>query len=375
MAISNIVLLPGQRYTGREFIPPSIRRGYLLMKTFRTGIIGCGSIFPMHAASIGLTGTAQVAAVCDLKEDRARQAAERYNCNYYTDYKDMIDREELDAVHICTPHYLHAPQMIYAANAKKHVLTEKPMSITVEDARAMITACEENGVAFGVIFQNRYNPGSLLIKQALEDGSLGRVLGGRCSVAWKRTDEYYSRNDWRGTWEKEGGGVLINQAIHTMDLLRWFVDEEIEYVEAHIGNRAHPGIEVEDYAEGIVRYRNGVVTGFHTINYNSYDAPIEIELHCENGLAKLTADRGIIRYSNGTEISRDKDPNEVVDYGEGVKFYWGVSHMKQIKDFYESLAAGCAPAIDGREALKTQELVAAVYESGKNHKRVYLSRT
>lgn len=344
------------------------------MKTYKAGIIGCGNIFPMHAASIGLTGTAEIAVVCDVKEDRAKQAAARYNCAYYTDYKEMIDKADIDVVHVCTPHYLHAPQVIYAAQAKKHIMTEKPMSITAEDAKAMIEACERNGVTLGVIFQNRYNPGSILIKEALEDGSLGKVLGGKCTVTWKRTDEYYSKSDWKGTWDKEGGGVLIDQAIHTMDLLRWFVNDEIDYVDAQIGNRAHEIIQVEDSAEGVIKYKNGVVTGFFAINYYSYDAPVEIELHCENGIAKMVADRGSIRYNDGTEISRDKNPNETIDYGEGVKHYWGVSHMKQIKEFYSDLANGRTPVIDGREALKTQEMIAAVYQSGKEKRRVFLNR-
>lgn len=344
------------------------------MNEFKVGVIGCGNIFPMHAASIGLSGRAKVAAVCDVKESRAKQAADKYACAYFTDYKQMIDEAELDVVHICTPHYLHAPMVVYAAEAGKHVLTEKPMSITVEDAKAMIAACEKNGVTLGVIFQNRYNPGSVLIKDALTDGSLGRILGGKCSVTWKRTDEYYSKSDWKGTWDMEGGGVLIDQAIHTLDLLRWFVDEEIDYIDAQIGNRAHEIIQVEDSAEGVIAYKNGVVTGFFAINYYSYDAPVEIELHCEHGIAKMVADRATIRYSDGTEIIRDKHPQETVDYGEGVKKYWGVSHSKQIKVFYEDLAAGRNPVIDGREALKTQEMIAGIYQSGKEGKRVFLNR-
>lgn len=344
------------------------------MKTYKAGIIGCGNIFPMHAASIGLTGMAEVAAVCDVKEDRAKKAAEAYHCAYYTDYQEMIDNAGIDVVHVCTPHYLHPSQVIYAAKANKHVLTEKPMSITVEDAKAMIEACEASGVTFGVIFQNRYNPGSQLIKNALTDGSLGAVLGGKCSVTWDRSDEYYSKSDWKGTWDKEGGGVLIDQAIHTMDLLRWFVDDEIEYVDAQIGNRAHEIIQVEDSAEGVIKYKNGAVTGFYAVNYYSYDAPVEIELHCEKGIAKMVADKATIRYNDGTEISRDKNQNEIIDYGAGVKNYWGVSHSKQIKAFYEDVAAGRTPYISGREAFKTQEMIAAVYQSGKEKKRIYLNR-
>lgn len=342
------------------------------MSKFKVGIIGCGNIFPMHASSIQLSDAAELVAVCDNKEDRAKQAAEKYNCNFYTSYEEMFDKEEIDVVHICTPHYLHAPMTAYAASKGVHILTEKPMSISTEEARGMVEICESNGVTLGVIFQNRYNPGSQLIKDAILDGSLGQVLGAKCSVTWNRSDEYYSLSDWKGTWEKEGGGVLIDQAIHTMDLMRWFVGEEIEYVDAQIGNRAHEIIEVEDSVEGVMKFKNGIFGGFFAVNYYSYDAPVEIEVHCVKGIAKMVAEKATIKYNDGTEISRDKDPNEVVDYGEGVKIYWGVSHMKQIRDYYEALQNGKVPYIDGKEALKTQEMIAGIYQSGKENKRIYL---
>lgn len=342
------------------------------MQKFRAGIIGCGNIFPMHAASIQLTDIAQVVAVSDVKEERAKQAASKYNCSYYTSYEEMIDKEELDVVHICTPHHLHEPMTIYAANKGLHVLTEKPMSITAEDAERMVNTCKEKGVTLGVIFQNRYNPGSQLIKDALMDGSLGQVLGAKCMVTWNRSDEYYSQSDWKGTWEMEGGGVLIDQAIHTMDLMRWFVGDEIEYVDAQLGNRAHQLIQVEDSVEGVVKFKNGVFAGFYAINYYSYDAPVEIEVHCTKGIAKMVADRATIKYNDGKEVTRDKNPNEVIEYGDGVKYYWGVSHSKQIRDFYYSLQEGTTPYIDGSDALITQKMVAAIYQSGKENKRVYL---
>jgi UDP-N-acetyl-2-amino-2-deoxyglucuronate dehydrogenase len=342
------------------------------MKKYKAGIIGCGNIFPMHAASIQLTDIAELAAVCDNKEDRAIKFAGKYNCNYYTDYKEMIDKAGIDVVHICTPHFEHAPMAVYAANAGKHILTEKPMAITTEQAKEMLDACDSNGVTLGVIFQNRYNPGSQLIKGAIDDGSLGQVLGAKCSVTWKRTDDYYSKSDWKGTWDKEGGGVLIDQAIHTMDLMRWFIGDEIEYVNATVGNRAHEIIEVEDSAEGVIKFKNGVFASFHAINYYSYDAPVEIEIHCVKGVAKMVADRATIKYNDGSEVSRDTNPNEVIDYGEGVKLYWGVSHSKQIRDFYYDLAAGRKPYVDGLEAARTQAMINAVYLSSKENKRIYL---
>jgi UDP-N-acetyl-2-amino-2-deoxyglucuronate dehydrogenase len=340
------------------------------MKKFRVGIVGCGNIFPMHAISVSQLENVELAAVCDIKEDRAKAKAEEFHCNYYTDYKEMIDKENLDAIHICLPHYLHAPAAIYAANAKVNVLTEKPMAIKLEDAESMIQAAKENDVTLGVIFQNRYNPGSKLIKSTLESGELGRILSGRLSVNWCRTAEYYRQDDWRGTWDKEGGGVIINQAIHTMDLMRWLVNDEIESVEVNLSNRAHDTIEVEDTAEGIVKYKNGVTTLIYATTCYSYDAPIEIELHCEKGIAKMTADRASVKLEDGRELIADNNPKETFSYGNGVKGYWGVSHLKQIKNYYTALEQGIKPEITGEEAVKTQALICAVYESGKTRKKI-----
>ena len=342
------------------------------MKKLRAGIVGCGNISPMHYLSVKALDCAEVAAVCDIKEDRAIEKATELGCQYYTDYKEMIQKADIDVVHICTPHYLHAPVAIYAANAKKNILTEKPMSISLSDAEAMIAAAKDNGVTLGVIFQNRYNAGSILVKNAIESGELGRILAGRAIVTWDRSDEYYSKSDWKGTWDKEGGGVIIDQAIHTLDLMRWLIGSEIEYIDANIANRAHEKIEVEDMAEGVIKYKNGVVAGFYTINYYTYDAPVEIELHCEKGVVKITADRSHIKFFDGRELIADKNPNETFDYGNGAKGYWGVNHIKQISNYYKCLLDGTKPDITGDEAIKTQRMICAIYESGKTHKRVVL---
>jgi len=340
------------------------------MKKFKAGIVGCGNIFPMHAVSVGKLENAELMAVCDVKEDRAKAKAKEFNCKYYLDYKEMIDKEELDVVHICTPHYMHAPISIYASNAGKQVLTEKPMSISLQDAEAMIKAADDSKTTLGVIFQNRYNNGSVLLKETLQSGALGRILSGKAIVTWNRSDEYYSKSDWKGTWDKEGGGVIIDQAIHTLDLMRWLVDSEIDYVDANISNRAHNIIEVEDVAEGVIKYKNGVVTGFFAINYFTYDAPVEIELHCEKGIAKMVGNRGSIHFNDGREYIADVNPNETFDYGNGVKGYWGTSHTKQIRNYYECLGKGVKPEITGKDAVKTQRMICAIYESGKTGKRI-----
>ena len=343
------------------------------MKKLRAAVIGCGNIFPMHAQPAFTRENVELVAVCDIKEDRAQKEAANYNCKYYTNYKELFEKEDLDVIHICLPHYLHAPVAIEAANHKINVLTEKPMSIAYEDARKMIESANENEILLGVIFQNRYNPGSRLIKEYLTNGALGKIRGGKLSVTWDRSDDYYLKSDWKGTWEKEGGGVVIDQAIHTMDLMRWFVDEEIDYVDANIANRAHDIIEVEDTAEGVIKYKSGIVTAFQAINYYTYDAPVTIELHCENGLARMVGERGIVTFKDGREFSAENDPNETFNYGNGAKSYWGVSHVKQINNFYDVLE-GKKELLDipVEEALKTQEMIAAIYESGKKQQKIFL---
>lgn len=340
------------------------------MSTLKVAIIGCGNIFPMHAQSIVSRSDAELVAVCDVKEERAIEKAKIYGCNYYTDYLEMFEKESLDVVHICLPHYLHAPVTIDAAKRKLHILTEKPMAIHYEDAVEMIETAKDNDVVLGVIFQNRYNPGSQLIKSMLDNGELGAIKSGKLSVTWDRSDEYYQNSDWKGTWEKEGGGVIIDQAIHTMDLMRWFVNSELKYVDATISNRAHEIIEVEDAAEGVIAYTNGVVTAFHAINYYTYDSPVEIELHCENGIAKMLADKGSVLLNDGRQFIADNNPQETFHYENGVKGYWGVSHVKQINNFYDRLLNDATLDITAEDALKTQKLVCAIYESGKKKERV-----
>lgn len=336
---------------------------------FRVGIVGCGNIYPMHAYPVNELGCTEVVAICDIKEDRAKAKSQELGCKYYTNYKEMIDKEDLDVIHICTPHYMHPPIAIYAAQNKVNVLTEKPMSIKLEDAQKMIDAAKENDVTLGVIFQNRYNKGSQLLKRTLESGELGKIISGKLSVTWDRSDEYYTKSDWKGTWDKEGGGVIIDQAIHTMDLMRWLIDSEIEYIDANISNRAHEIIEVEDSAEGVIKYKNGIYTGFYAINYYGYDAPVEIELYCEKGIASMKADKATVRFNDGRTYIADADPNETFDYGN-VKSYWGVSHIKQIKNYYDSLLNGTKPDITGEEAYKTQKMICAIYDGGKQKKRI-----
>ncbi|NLF17597.1 MAG: Gfo/Idh/MocA family oxidoreductase [Lentisphaerae bacterium] len=340
------------------------------MAKLRVGIIGCGRISPFHGMPAGAQESVTVRACCDLRQDRAEERAKLFGCRRtYTDYREMIRAEKLDVVHICLPHYLHPPVAIEAMQMGCHVLTEKPMAIRLEDAQAMIDCADATGRRLGVIFQNRYNAGSVLIKSALDSGRLGRVLAAKATLTWYRPPEYYAGSDWKGTWDREGGGVIIDQAIHTLDLLRWFVGDEIATIDTHIANREHPTIEVEDVADGVIGFRNGVRAAFWANNYYSHDAQVELDIACEHGSVRMLAEEGRVIFDDGREFIARPNPAESFDYGGGPS-YWGASHVKQIDQFYEAIAAGESPEIDGREAFKTQQMVCAMYESGKTGRRV-----
>ena len=337
---------------------------------FRVGVIGLGNVSPMHLYPVQALDCCELAAVCDNKEDRAIARGKEFGCNYYTCYKEMIDKENLDVVHVATPHYLHPPMTIYALEKGCHVLTEKPMATNFADSVAMVNAADKTGKTLGVIFQNRYNPGSVLAKKMLDSGEMGAVKGAKLSVTWMRTDEYYSQSDWKGTWDKEGGGVMIDQAIHTFDLLRWLMSAKVEYVNCHYTNRTHKLVEVEDVADGVIKFDNGVLASFYTINYYSEDSAVELELHCENGHINIKADVCAVTMKDGRKFIADKEPGKSFSYGN-VKSYWGVSHMKQIEAFYSSLKKGERPFLDGHDALETMRLIFGLYDSGRENKQVH----
>ncbi len=329
----------------------------------RIGIVGCGSIFTMHATSVYHLENAELVGVCDIKKDRADEAAKKYNCKAYYDYRELINKENIDVVHICVPHYLHPVISKYAINAGVHVLCEKPMSIKYEDAVENVELAEKMGVKYGIIFQCRYNDSAKLVKEKLEDGTLGKVISARAVLTWCKPDEYYSLSDWKGTWDKEGGGVVIDQAIHSLDLANWFIDDETESVQAHLSNRGHSIMEVDDTAEGLVKYKNGAILGFWATNNYRCDEPIEIRLCCEKGKVRMDYNSAEITLTDGSIYTVKSPKIRDIVYEKG-KEYWGIKHIRQIEDFYNSVENDTEPAISGKEALKIQKLICEIYKKG-----------
>ncbi len=334
----------------------------------KVGIVGCGNIFTMHATSADHLDNAQLVGVCDIKKDRADKAAQKYGVKAYYDYKDMIDNAGLDIIHICVPHYMHPVISKYAIEHGVNVLCEKPMSIEYCDGEENVKLAEKTGIKYGIIFQCRYNDTSKLIKENIENGKLGKVISARVVLTWRKPDSYYALSDWKGTWDKEGGGVIIDQAIHSLDLANWFINDEPVEVQASIANRGHSVMEVDDTGEGLIKYKNGATLSFWAMNNYGCDEPIEIRILCENGKAVMSYDEAKIMFNDGTVLSAEQQSDGI--YYEGGKEYWGFRHIRQISDFYDAVENNRQPEISGKEALKIQKLICAVYKSGKTGKKI-----
>ncbi len=333
------------------------------MKTLKIGLIGCGRISVMHLASIESMPDAELVACADIKKDRADAVASRYGGTAYSSYEEMLDKEALDVVHICLPHHLHSKVACYAFEKGVHVLTEKPMDVDFESAENAVKTAKEKGLLFAVVFQCRYNDASVLVKNAVESNRLGKVLSVSSTLTWARPDEYYADSDWKGTWDKEGGGVVIDQAIHSIDLVRWIVDDEIEDVSCSMANRGHKSVAVEDSAEGLVTFKNGTKYGFYCMNNYACDEPIAIRFCCEKGKAVLSYDDAYVYYDDGTVEESHLEENPVVC--EGGKDYWGFQHVRMIRDFYDAVLGKSNTYISGEEALKTHKLIMEIYKKGK----------
>lgn len=332
-------------------------------RKLRVGIIGCGGIGKVHASAYRILETGTIVAVCDNKEVRVAKMAERYDAKPYLDYKEMLN-EDLDMVHICTPHFLHAEMAIAAMEKGINVLTEKPMAISLEDADRMIESAEKNNVTLGVIFQNRYNRSSQEVKKAVESGMLGELKGARMSVCWYRPMSYYTGSDWKGNWHEEGGGVLIDQAIHTIDLMQWLVGD-IDWLQGTMATRAHD-LEVEDVSEAYIMFKNGVHGSLYATNLYTVDADIELELHGEKGTARIVKDDAYIKVE-GMEyhFSEVQVASDVAG-----KACYGLSHKTEIGEYHKALLEGRPAPITGPDARKALEIVLAIYESARSGQRV-----
>lgn len=341
----------------------------------RAAVIGCGDISTQHLAAIRALagqGVARLAAVVDSDRNRRAEAADAHHVPGYETLGDLIAAGGADVVHLCTPHSEHAKLAEEALAAGLHVLTEKPLAHTLGDAERLIEvagrAWAERGTQLGVCFQNRYNAPVEAMRALLDGGSLGAVLAAQATVMWHRPAEYYAARPWRGTWAGSGGGLLMNQAIHTLDLLQWLVGPA-RVVDGRASARALGGeIEVEDTADIVLEHsahdgaaRPGaqlaprVRSVFFATNANGVNAPVTLDIQTERAELSL---RGAltVRHADGRV-----DVIEEAGVLPGQRSYWGASHQMLIADFYRALADGERFWIGAREATESLRLIKDVY--------------
>jgi UDP-N-acetyl-2-amino-2-deoxyglucuronate dehydrogenase len=345
--------------------------------TIGFGIVGCGMISNFHAKAIADVKGAKLVACFDTREESAEKFAKANGCKAYTDLKKMLADPKVEIVTIATPSGAHMEPAVAAAKAGKHVIIEKPLEITLKKCDQIIEACEKAGVQCGAIFPSRFHDSSMKIKKAIEGGRFGKLTLGDSYVKWFRTQEYYDSGAWRGTWALDGGGALMNQAIHSVDLLTWLMGPVVE-IQANTATLAHVRIEVEDTVVATLRFANGAlgVLEATTAAYPGYLKRIEI--HGSEGSALLEEedlkawdfakprkeDKAILdqmkqHKSTGGGAS---DPSAIGHHG----------HTIQFRDFVDAVKKNRPPAIDGHEGRRSVEIILAVYKAAETGKPVKL---
>ena len=335
----------------------------------RVALIGCGRISQTHFDAIRDVDGLELAAVCDVVEERARDAGAHNDVPWFTSYSKMLADVDTEAVAICTPSGLHPQHGILAARAGKHVICEKPMAITLAAADDLVHACDEHSVHLFVVKQNRLNPSVQLVKRAVDKGRFGRLYLANTTVRWTRPQEYYDQAPWRGTWEFDGG-AFMNQASHYVDLIQWLVGP-VESVIAKTATLARR-IETEDTGIAVLRFRSGAL-GVIEVTMLTYPRNLE-------GSLTLLGERGTVRIG-GTAVNRiehwifadgDEDDVLVSEAATNPSSVYGFGHAGYYRNVLAVLRGEAAPETDGRAGRKSLELILGIYESARTGRDVPL---
>ena len=350
-------------------------------KKIRTAIVGPGKVAHLHAQGLVESSNSDFVAVCGRTLSKAEAFASQYGVKAYGDLEKMIKHEKVEALLVCTPHPYHRDPVVTAARLGVHCLIEKPMASTLEDCDAMLEAAKENRVTLGVISQRRFYEPVQRMRKAIDDGKIGQpALGHIIMLGW-RDEAYYSSDPWRGKWETEGGGVLVNQAPHQLDLFQWLMGD-IEQVYAVIRNLNHPYIEVEDTAVAVIQFKGGAVGNIILSNSQKPGIYGKIHIHGRNGASVGAQTEGGAMFIAGQSSvlkppvndiwtvpgeeslleNWKKDDSAFFNRIDAASYYIGL----QIDDFLKALVDGRQPLVTGEEGRKTVELFTAIYRSNRD---------
>ncbi len=344
-------------------------------KQWRSAVVGVGTVGSWHCRILGKIENNKLVAVCDKDPEKAKQTLAKIgieNLPIYSDLKEMLTKEQIDVVHVCTPSGDHMSPAITAMEMGKNVICEKPMEIELDRIDKMIAAAKKNNVKLAGIFQNRWNTANAALKQAAVEDRYGRVSFAGCYTPWYRTDEYYREGGWRGTWKLDGGGAIMNQSVHAVDLLQWIAGP-IKSVSAYMGTRIHKEIEVEDTLTCSVQFESGafgVIVGT-TAMYPGIS--VRIEIGGENGTAVTEYGQGLRTYKFRTPKPEDEStikscaPSTGVSGGAASNVDVALDlHARNISNILEAWERGEEAETNGPEARKAVAIILAMYESAKN---------
>ena len=337
------------------------------MASLRFGVIGAGMAGQYFGEALRDLQDADLVAVAARTEASARRFAEQYGAReVYTDWRRVIEHDGIDAVCVITPPGLHAEMVTAAAEAGKHVIVEKPMARNLLEADRMIEVCARHGVTLGVIFMYRFMDTALQIKRAVDEGRLGRLVYGECCVPFYRDQAYYDSGDWRGTWEGEGGGGLMSQVIHTLDLLLWVMGD-VERVSGEYATLSHD-IAVDDVAVATLRFRSGALGVVHGGTALYPGSPRRLVITGERGTVALVDDAiADWRLADASEEERRRVLGaRAVNRGDTYSkpgFASSELHRLQLADFIAAVREGRPPLVDGREGRRALEVIRAIYQA------------
>lgn len=357
-------------------------------QVLRVGIAGGGAIFRNHLEAYRALEGVDVVGLCDIDADRAAEVATQYQVPHsFGSVTELLgwrgeDGRGIDILSVCTPHPTHEAVVTEAAAAGVHVLCEKPIAIDVGAAERMVQVCRDAGVTFGVLFQRRFWPAAQRIRAAIDDGTLGQPILGHCSVLLHRESEYYSATPWRGTWDADGGGVLMTQGIHYIDLLQWFMGEVVE-VSGHAATFIHgEHMETEDSAVATLRFASGALATLQASTAVTPSLGVQVRVTGSTGAsAQLTefpegTDGRVDIWAYGDSVGATETwpaallPNADLATINGALIPW---HQAQVADFVDAVRTGRSPAVTGEEATKSLRILLAVYESSRTGQPVLLT--
>jgi UDP-N-acetyl-2-amino-2-deoxyglucuronate dehydrogenase len=345
-------------------------------KKMRYALIGCGRISPNHLAAAQANGL-EIVGLCDIDEAMLEDKFLKFKIDRdktigYSDYRQMIAEQKPDLASICTESGKHAAIALECIRAGIHLIIEKPIALSIEDADRIIDEAKEHGVTVSACHQNRFNKSVVKIREAMEQNRFGRLFHGAAHVRWNRGREYYDRAAWRGTWEQDGG-ALMNQCIHNIDLLRWMMGDDIEEVFAYTDRLNHPYIEAEDLGLALIKFSNGSYGLIEGTN-NIYPKNLEETLYIfgEKGTVKAGGQSvNIIEEWKFADIL--DDPEEVKEkHHENPPNVYGFGHAPLFTDVIDAIKHNREPLVTAEDGKRALELVLAIYQSAKEGRPIKL---